>query len=147
MEKIMNDANNLTNNDDDLIQDKIINLRNTQVMIDRDLSAIYGVENKRLNEQVKRNIGRFPKRFRFQLTQQEKQQLVANCDRFQSLKHSTTLPYAFTEQGVSMLSAVLHSPTAVKISIQIIEAFVSMRKFIQKIGASYIIGKKHGIHH
>jgi len=106
-------------------------------MIDKDLSVVYGVENKRLNEQVKRNIERFPDKFRFQLTQQEKAELVANCDRLQSLKYSTTLPYVFTEQGVSMLSAVLHSPTAIKVSIQIIEAFVSMRKFITNNSAIF----------
>ena len=126
----MSDINNLINIDDNLIQGSIITVRNMQVMIDRDLSKLYGVTNKRLNEQVKRNIDRFPDKFRFQLTQPEKNELVANCDRLQSLKHSTTLPYAFTEQGVSMLSAVLRSPTAIKVSIQIIEAFVSMRQFM-----------------
>jgi len=109
----MNNTDDLINIDDQQIQVKIITLRNKQVMIDKDLAQIYRVENKRLNEQVKRNIERFPESFRFQLTKQEKQQLVANCDRFQPLKHSTALPYAFTEQGVSMLSAVLHSPVAV----------------------------------
>ena len=126
----MNDINNLINIDDNLIRGSIITVRNMQIMIDRDLSKLYGVTNKRLNEQVKRNIDRFPDKFRFQLTQPEKNELVANCDRLQSLKHSTTLPYAFTEQGVSMLSAVLRSPTAIKVSIQIIEAFVSMRQFM-----------------
>jgi len=88
------------------------------------------VENKRLNEQVKRNIERFPEQFRFQLSDDEKSELVTNCDRFESLKHSTTLPHVFTEQGVSMLSAVLRSDKAIKISIQIMDAFVGMRKFI-----------------
>jgi hypothetical protein len=83
-----------------------------------------------MNEQVKRNIERFPEQFRFQLTQDEKNELVANCARFENLKHSTSLPYAFTEQGVAMLSAVLRSDTAVKVSIQIMQAFVAMRKFI-----------------
>lgn len=126
----MNNTNNLISINDHLIQGKIITIRNMQVMIDRDLSEIYGVTNKRLNEQVKRNIERFPATFRLQLTEQEKDELVANCDWLQPLKHSTTLPYAFTEQGVSMLSAVLRSETAIKVSIQIIEAFVSMRQFM-----------------
>jgi len=99
-------------------------------MMDRDLAELYGVENKRLNEQVKRNIERFPEQFRFQLTKEERNELVANCDRFESLKHSTVLPHVFTEQGVSMLSAVLRSATAIKVSIQIMDAFVGMRKFI-----------------
>lgn len=113
-----------------VLQSKIHHLRGEQVMIDRDLAELYGVDTKRLNEQVKRNIKRFPERFMFQLTAQEKNELVANCDRFSSLKHSTALPYAFTEQGVSMLSAVLKSDTAIDISIQIIDAFVSMRRFM-----------------
>lgn len=113
------------------IQSMIFTIRGVQVMVDRDLATVYGVENKRLNEQVKRNINRFPEAFRFQVSDKEKEQLVANCDRFESLKHSTSNPYVFTEQGVSMLSAVLRSETAVKVSIQIINAFVEMRKFIQ----------------
>lgn len=88
------------------IQSRIFTIRSSQVMLNRDLAELYGVENKRLNEQVKRNIERFPENFRFQLSKQEKDELVANCDRFNSLKHSADLPYALTEQGVSMLSAV-----------------------------------------
>ncbi|MCU7940628.1 MAG: ORF6N domain-containing protein [gamma proteobacterium symbiont of Bathyaustriella thionipta] len=129
--------NDLVKIDNQLIHQKIIIIRSLPVMIDRDLSVLYEVENKRLNEQVKRNIGRFPERFRFQLTQEEKNELVANCDRFELMKHSTTLPYAFTEQGVSMLSAVLRSDTAIKISIQIMDAFVDMRKFITNNAAIF----------
>ena len=91
------------------IESKILSLRDKQVMIDRDLAELYGVETKRLNEQVKRNIERFPAEFCFQLTATEKAELVANCDRFNPLKHSTTEPYAFTEHGVTMLAAVLKS--------------------------------------
>ncbi len=99
-------------------------------MIDRDLAELYGVTTKRLNEQVKRNINRFPTTFRFQLSDSEKAELVAKCDRFKTLKHSYVNPYAFTEQGIAMLSAVLRSQTAVEISIKIMEAFVEMRRFI-----------------
>ena len=81
------------------VQNRIFTFRGVQVMIDRDLAEMYGVENKRLNEQVKRNIERFPNSFRFQLTDTELIKLVANCDRFKTLKHSSTFPYAFTEQG------------------------------------------------
>ena len=91
------------------IESKILSLHGKQVMIDRDLAELYGVETKRLNEQVKRNIERFPAEFCFQLTATEKAELVANCDRFNPLKHSTTEPYAFTEHGVTMLAAVLKS--------------------------------------
>jgi hypothetical protein len=114
------------------IKSRIFTIRNVQVMIDRDLADLYGVDTKRLNEQVKRNVARFPESFRFQLTEQEKNELVANCDRFASLKHSTALPYVFTEQGVSMLSAVLKSETAIAVSIRIIETFVSMRRFMSQ---------------
>lgn len=108
----------------------IMNVRGMQVMVDRDLAILYGVETKRLNEQVRRNIERFPERFRFQLTKEETDELVANCDRLNSLKHSSVMPYVFTEQGISMLSTVLHSQTAIAVSIKIMDAFVSMRRFI-----------------
>ena len=112
------------------IENRIFTIRGKQVMFDRDLAEMYQVEVKRLNEQVKRNIDRFPETFRFQLNSQEKDKLVANCDRFESLKHSTVNPYAFTEQGVAMLSAVLRSDIAVKVSIQIMNAFVELRKLV-----------------
>jgi hypothetical protein len=112
------------------IQERIFTIRGQQVMLDRDLAEMYHVEVKRLNEQVKRNIERFPESFRFQLDDRERDELVANCDRFESLKHSSQNPHAFTEQGVAMLSAILRSNTAIQVSIKIIEAFVHMRKFI-----------------
>ncbi|MDE6352616.1 MAG: ORF6N domain-containing protein [Muribaculaceae bacterium] len=112
------------------IENRILTFRGKQVMIDRDLAELYNVETKRLNEQVKRNLDRFPANFRFQLTNEEKDELVANCDRFKGLKHSSVSPFAFTEQGVAMLSAILKSETAVKTSIRIIEAFVAMRNFL-----------------
>lgn len=116
------------------IEDRIFTIRGQQVMIDRDLAELYGVETKRINEQVKRNIDRFPIQFCFQLDEFETIELVANCDRFKTLKHSSSFPYAFTEQGVAMLSAVLRSDTAIKISVQIIQAFVEMRKYIADNG-------------
>jgi hypothetical protein len=113
-----------------IIENRIFNLRGMQVMIDRDLAELYGVETKVLNQAVKRNIERFPPQFRLQLIDNDLSELVTICDRFEKLKHSSSLPYAFTEQGVAMLSAVLKSGTAVKVSIQIIQTFVEMRKFI-----------------
>ena len=107
-----------------------MSIRGNQIMIDRDLAELYGVETKRLNEAVKRNIERFPERFRFQLTKEEMAELVTNCDRFNSLKHSTVRSYAFTEQGVAMLSTVLRSETAIRVSIRIMDAFVAMRRFM-----------------
>lgn len=112
------------------IENQIFTIRGTQVMVDRDLAKMYGVETKVLNQSVKRNFERFPEAFRFQLNQTETDELVTNCDRFESLKHSSSLPFAFTEQGVAMLSAVLRSETAIKVSIQIMSAFVEMRKLM-----------------
>lgn len=126
-----------------LIENRIYIFRDTHIMIDRDLAELYQVEVKRLNEQVKRNIERFPESFRFQLSDNEKDELVANCDRFATLKHSSNNPYAFTEQGVAMLSAVLRSDVAVKVSIQIMTAFVEMRKFIA--GYSGLLQRMDGI--
>ena len=99
------------------IEARIYTIRGIQVMIDRDLAEIYAVDTKVLNQAVKRNIERFPVAFRFQLSEYEKNELVTVCDRFSSLKHSNSFPYAFTEQGVSMLSAVLRSETAIRVSI------------------------------
>ncbi len=114
----------------DKVKDRIFTIRGMQVMIDRDLADFYEIPTKRLNEQVKRNIDRFPEVFRFQLIDSEKNELVANCDRFEKLKYSSVNPYVFTEQGVAMLSAVLRSKTAISISIQIMQAFVEMKNFM-----------------
>ncbi len=116
--------------DSSLIQKKIFTIRGVQVMIDNDLAYLYDVETKVLNQAVKRNLERFPDSFRFQLNNIEKDKLVTDCDRFKKLKHSSSNPYAFTEQGVAMLSAVLRSKTAIQISVQIMDAFVNMRRFL-----------------
>ena len=112
------------------IQNKIFTIRNLPVMLDHDLAEIYNVETKRISEQVKRNSERFPISYRFQLTQNETDKLVAKCDRLSNLKHSSVFPHVFTEQGVAMLSTVLKSETAIRVSIQIIDAFVEMRRLI-----------------
>ena len=111
-----------------VIVEWIFNYQDKQVMLDRDLAELFHVDTKVLNQAVKRNIDRFPEVFRFQLSDTEKSELVANCDRFKNLKHTSNNPYAFTEQGVAVLSAVLKSEVAIKVSIQIINAFVEMRK-------------------
>lgn len=112
------------------IENRILLIRGIHVMIDRDLAELYEIETKYLNQQVKRNKERFPETFMFRLNNYEFSELVTNCDRFRLLKHSSSSPYAFTEQGVSMLSAVLRSPTAVQVSIRIMESFVKMRRFL-----------------
>jgi hypothetical protein len=99
-------------------------------MLDSDLADFYGVETRRLNEQVKRNIDRFPPEFMFQLTTEEFESLRSQFAISKKKGGRRYLPYAFTEQGVAMLSTVLHSDTAVKISIQIMKAFVAMRRFL-----------------
>ena len=114
----------------DLSEERIIKIREQYVILDRDLAELYGVETKRINEQVKRNIERFPDAFRFQLTDDELRELVAVCDRFAILKHSSSLPYAFTEEGVAMLSTVLRSKTAIQVSIHIMQSFVAMRRYL-----------------
>lgn len=112
------------------IETMIFTIRGVQVIVDRDLAMLYGVETKRMNEQIRRNLNRFPSRFRFQLTKEEVNEVVANCDHLLSIKYSPTLPYVFTEQGVAMLATVLRSETAVDVSIQIMDAFVAMRHFL-----------------
>ena len=110
------------------LDQQIFIFREKHVMIDHDLAQLYEVQVKRLNEQVKRNISRFPVHFRFQLSLAEKSELVANCDRFKHIKYSSSSPFAFTEQGVAMLSAVLRSAKAITVSIEIMNAFVALRK-------------------
>jgi len=121
-----------------MIKDKIHIIRGLQVMLDSDLAELYEVPTKALNQAVRRNIERFPKDFMFQLTENEKNKLVTNCDRLDSLKHSSQNPYVFTEQGVATLSGVLKNKKAVQINIQIMRAFVAMRRFISKNGEIFL---------
>ena len=106
-------------------------IRGQQVMLDRDLAELYGVETRRLNEQVKRNIERFPEDFMFQLTKEEFENWKSQFATSNSIvMGARKRPYAFTEQGVAMLSGVLKSSTAVEVNIRIMRAFVSMRHFM-----------------
>ena len=121
---------------DESIRDRIYSIRGFQVMLDRDLAELYGVQTKILNKAVKRNNARFPAEFMMQLTQAEYDSIL-NL-RFQNGTSSwggtRYLPNAFTEQGVAMLAGILTSETAVVISVKIMKAFVEMRKFIQTNG-------------
>ena len=135
MTKTKEESELVSNSDQLVFADKIESLikviRGQQVMLDRDLATLYGVEVKRLNEQVKRNIKRFPKDFMFQLTKEEclrSQFATLNEGRGQHLKY---MPYVFTENGVAMLSSVLRSDTAIEVNIRIMRAFTSMRHFLQ----------------
>ncbi len=115
------------------IQNKIYEIRGCQVMIDSDLALLYEVGVKALNQAVKRNTGRFPKEFMFQLSEKEytnlRSQFVTAKSNWSKKRY---VPYAFTEQGVAMLSAILKSPTAIKVSIRIMAAFVEMRHYLMK---------------
>ena len=112
------------------IERAILLIRHEKVMLDLDLAAIYGVTTKRLNEQVKRNLMRFPTDFMFQLTEAEKSEVVANCDHLARLKFSPHLPYAFTEHGALMLANVLSSERAAQTSVQVVRAFVRLRQLL-----------------
>ena len=112
------------------IEKLIVTVRGEQVLIDQDIARIYGVTTGRLNQQAKRNIERFPESFRFQLTKEERDEVIANCDNLRSLKFYPSLPYAYTEQGIGQLSTVVHSKIAIERSIMIMNAFVAMRRFM-----------------
>ena len=118
---------------DNDVKSLILTIRGVQVMLDRDLAMLYGVTTKRLNEQVKRNLARFPDTFRFVLSSGEMDELVANCDRFKMMKHSSVPMCAFTEHGIIMLASVLKSDVAVEASIRITKTFVAMRKALASV--------------
>src|SRR6266550_5686530 len=112
------------------VQKTILLIRSEKVILDADLATLYGISTKRLNEQVKRNPGRFPDDFMFQLTSEEKAEAVANCDHLRRLKFSPNLPYAFTEHGAIMAANVLNSERAVEASVEIVRAFVRLRQIL-----------------
>jgi hypothetical protein len=111
--------------------DKLIRfIRGQRVILDADLAELYGVKTKRLNEQVRRNIARFPADFMFQLTLIERTEVVAKCDHLERLKFSPATPRAFTEHGAIMLASVLNSQRAIQVSVAVARAFVSFRRLI-----------------
>jgi hypothetical protein len=112
------------------IERAIFVIRGQKVMLDADLAELYGVLTKVLNQAVKRNKERFPVDFMFQLTKEEKDEVVTNCDHLKRLKFSPTLPHAFTEHGAIMLATILNSPVAVQASIQVVRAFVRLRQML-----------------
>jgi hypothetical protein len=112
------------------IASAILVLRGQRVILDADLARLYGVTTKRPNQAVKRNAGRFPADFVFQLTDDEKSEVVTNCDRFSTLKHSTSFPHAFTEHGALMAASVLNTPRAVEVSVYVVRAFIKLREIL-----------------
>ena len=121
----MDTKNQLINNI--IVDDKIFIIRGVQVMIDKDLAELYQVQTSRLNEQVKRNIEKFPSDFMFELTEDEKNELIAKCDNLQKLKFNPSKIKVFTEHGVYMLSTVLKSKIATDVSLAIMRTFVKLK--------------------
>ena len=113
-------------------------IRGRRVLIDADLARFYGVTTGRLNEQVRRNMERFPEDFAFPLTQEEKDEVVANCDNLANLRFFRGLPLAFTEHGAIMAASVLNTPQAVRMSVFIVRAFVAMRQALS--GSTDLLG-------
>ena len=112
------------------IQQKIYEVRDQKVMLDFDLAQLYEVETRTLKQAVKRNLDRFPNDFMFQLTKTEWKELITICDNLpKGVKFSPATPFAFTEQGVSMLSSILRSKKAIQVNITIMRAFVFIRKY------------------
>ena len=118
---------------EDIIRSRIFTIRGVQVMLAPDLADLYQVETRVFNQAVKRNVKRFPANFRFQLTESELEEVVTICDNPNRLKFSPQRPYAFTEQGVAMLSGVLNSDMAIQVSIKIMETFVAMRRALASV--------------
>jgi len=112
------------------IQQRILLIRGEKVIIDADLAEAYDVPTRRLNEQVRRNLKRFPGDFMFQLTPEEKTEVIANCDHLEKLKFSKALPLAFTEHGAIMAASVLNSQKAVEVSVFVVRAFVQLREVL-----------------
>lgn len=111
------------------IDERIIVLRGQKILLDHDLARLYGVKTYRLNEQVKRNIKRFPADFLFHLTKEEKTEVIANCDHLKNLKYSPVLPHAFTEHGAVMAATILNTEVAINVSVQVVRAFVELREY------------------
>ena len=112
----------------DVIRSRIFTIRGVQVMLAPDLADLYQVETRSFNQSVKRNLKRFPDNFRFQLTKAELDEVITKCDNPDRLRFSPQLPFAFTEQGIAMLSGVLNSDIAIQVSIRIMNTFVAMRR-------------------
>lgn len=114
----------------EIIMNKIYFIREHKVMLDADLAELYGVETRRLKEQVKRNIDRFPKHYMFELTEKENEVLRSQIGTLKRGEHTKYLPYAFTEHGILQLSNVLKSKRAIEVSIKIIDVFVQLREVL-----------------
>ena len=126
-------------------ESKIIVIRDTQVILDRDVAELYGVETRDINKAVKNNPKKFPPGYIIELNSSEKQELVENFHRFNTLKHSTVAPHAFTEQGLYMLATILKGDLAISTTIAIIDTFTKLRKLARSIDKVNEDAKEHGI--
>ena len=126
-------------------ESKIIVIRDTQVILDRDVAELYGVETRDINKAVKNNPKKFPPGYIIELNSSEKQELVENFHRFNTLKHSTVAPHAFTEQGLYMLATILKGDLAISTTIAIIDTFTQLRKLARTIDKVNEDAKEHGI--
>jgi len=115
------------------LSNKLLTLKNTLVLIDRDVAELFGVETKEVNKAVKNNPDKFPDGYVFELTKEEKNELVKNFHRFNSLKHSSVSPKAFTEKGLYMLATILKSDVATEATLQIIETFAKVKELSRNI--------------
>ena len=115
------------------VEERVLIIRDQNVLVDRDVAELYGVGTKEVNQAVKNNSEKFPEGYIITLEQQEKDELVKNFDRFDTLKHSTALPSAFTERGLYMLATILKSSRATQTTIAIVDAFAKMREFSRAI--------------
>src|SRR6266851_3649911 len=113
------------------IDSLILTIRGRKIMIDADLASLYEVQTRALNQAVKRNIERFPEDFMFQLTANEKSEVITNCDHLAPLKFAKSLPFAFTEHGAIMAATVLNSARAVAMSVCVVRAFLQMREQLE----------------
>ncbi len=118
-----------------VVEDKIIEVRQQNVIIDSDVADLYGVETKQINQALSRNSNKFPDGYVISLTKQEKEEVVTNCDHLEKLKFSPSLPKAFTEKGLYMLATILKSPKAVETTIAIVETFAKVRDIERTIKA------------
>jgi hypothetical protein len=117
------------------VENKIIKLRDTTVLLDSDVAELYGVPTKEINQAVKNNLEKFPEGYIFEVDSEEKKELVKNFYQFEKLKHSSTNPKAFTEKGLYMLATILKSPQAVETTLAIVETFAKIRELGRTVNA------------
>ncbi|MGK5085027.1 ORF6N domain-containing protein [Bdellovibrionota bacterium FG-1] len=116
----------------EVIERRILFIRGQKVILDADLAELYGVQTRALNQAVRRNIGRFPEDFMFQLDEKEKQQVITICDHLPKLKFAPNPPYAFTEYGAVMVASILNSERAIQVSVYVVRVFIKLRRLLSE---------------